>query len=201
MSNFIFHENLSCEVSLYTSTPGILHYSICIAIIPPTTIYTFYHMQGASVGQLFKKVKEVVPTLQCNQQLRLIMGEIDFRENSTQTLQDTGVRHGSSVFAVIRTVGGSDPRITWLFECKEKVITGVRTPSLRACPHCGALVEHSAACKHMKCPACGKEFCFICLSKRDEKGVWIPLYGQTGWQCGRYNTSCNPAPRQTNIPG
>ena len=162
-------------------------------------------MQDGSIGQLFKKVKEVVPTLQCNQQLRLIMGEIDLREDSTQSLQDTGIRHGSSVFAVIRTVGGSDPRITWLLECDEKVIAGVKTPSLRACPYCGALVEHSAACKHMKCPACGKEFCFICLSKRDDKaggGVsWFLFYGQTGWQCGRYNAPCAPAPRQTKIPG
>lgn len=162
-------------------------------------------MQDASILQFYKKVQEIAPALASNEELRLIVGKTELRENSTQSLQDTGIRHGSSVFAVIRTVGGSDPRITWLLECDEKVIAGVRTPSLRACPHCGALVEHSAACKHMKCPACGKEFCFICLSKRDNKpggGLsWVPFYGQTGWQCGRYNAPCTPAPRQTNIPG
>jgi len=132
------------------------------------------------------------------------MGKTDLRENSTESLLEKDIRHGSTVFAVVRAIGGSDPRVTWLLECKEKAIAGVKTPSLRACPHCGALVEHSADCKHMKCPACGKEFCFICLSKRDDKagsgGGWLTFLGQAGWQCGRYNTPCTSAPRQTNIP-
>ena len=148
------------------------------------------------------EVEKLVPLLKFNQSLRLIKGTIEFgRESSTQSLQDVGIHHGSLVYIVVKTIGGSDPRVKWLLECKEKVITGVKTPSLRACPHCWAIVEHSDACKHMKCPACGKEFCFICLSKRDDKGQgWFPFYGQTGWQCGRYNAACVSAPRQTEIP-
>lgn len=134
------------------------------------------------------------------------MGKIELSDYSTQSLQDAGIHHGSTLYTVIRTVGGDDPRIKLLLECKEKVIAGVKTPSMRACPHCGAIVEHTDACKHMKCPACSKEFCFICLSKRDDKGRpggqgWFALFGQTGWQCGRYNAPCASAPRQTNIPG
>ena len=155
--------------------------------------------------QFYQKAQEIAPALKGNQELRLLMGKTELREDSTQSLQDIGIRHGSSVYAVVRAKGGSDPRITWLHECEEKVIAGVKTPSLRACPHCGALVEHSAACKHMKCPACSKEFCFICLSKKDDKAggglSWFTSFGQAGWQCGRYNAPCTPAPRQTNIPG
>lgn len=73
--------------------------------------------------------------------------------------------------------------------CEEKDVVGVRCPSTRACPNegCGALIQHRADCKHMKCILCKTEFCFICLRRRTE-GTW---------QCGRYNTQCAPAPRQS----
>jgi len=163
-------------------------------------------MQSASMAQFFQRVREITPPLKSNEQLRLIIGKTDLREDSIESLQALGIQHGSSVTVVIRTVGGSDPRIKLLLECEEKIVAGVKTPSLRACPHCGALVEHTAACKHMKCPACGKEFCFICLSKRDNTArggqqSWLGFFGQSGWQCGRYNTPCASAPRQTHIPG
>ena len=162
-------------------------------------------MQAASTQEFYRNVRAVVPALRSNEQLRLIHGQTELREDST-TLQSLGILHGSTVFAVIRTVGGSDPRVTMLLSCPEKNIGGVKTPSLRACPHCGALVEHTDACKHMKCPVCSKEFCFICLSKRDTSGGqsqnrWFAaLWGQTGWQCGRHNSPCTSAARQTSIP-
>ena len=162
-------------------------------------------MQGATISDLYKKVGEIAPPLKLNQQLRLLMGNNEFSDDSTQSLQDASIHHGSSMYTAIRTVGGSDPRIQWLLECEETTIAGVKTPALRACPHCGGLVQHTGACKHMKCPACSKEFCFICLSKRDETSrgglSWLQLFGQAGWQCGRYNTACAPAPRQTKLPG
>ena len=173
-----------------------------VILMIPTYVITY--MQVASVQEFYRKVQAVTPALKSNQQLRLIHGQSELREGPT-TLQDLGIHHGSSVFAVIRTVGGGDPRVTMLLNCPEKNIGGVKSPSLRACPHCGALVEHTDACKHMKCPACSKEFCFICLSKRDTNGRqsqfgWMAFLGQTGWQCGRYNSPCAPAERQTSIP-
>ena len=163
-------------------------------------------VQDATVAQFYQEAENKLQPLKSNEKLRLIMGKTDLRENSTQSLQDVGIHHGSIVFAVIRVVGGSDPRIQWLLECEETTIAGVKTPLLRACPHCGGLVQHTGACKHMTCPACSKEFCFICLSKRENntsRGAmsWLSLLGQTGWQCGRYNTPCAPAPRQTKMPG
>ena len=102
----------------------------------------------------------MAPALNSNQQLRLILGQTELREDST-TLQSVGIVHGTTVFAVIRTVGGSDPRVQLLLSCPDKSIYGVTTPSTRACVHCGALVQHTDACKQMKCPACSQEFCFI----------------------------------------
>ena len=162
-------------------------------------------MQDSTVSDLHHKVREIAPQLKNNQRLRLLMGSNEFPSDSTRSIQDASIYHGASMYIAIVTVGGSDPRIQWLLECEETTIAGVKTPSLRACPHCGGLVQHTGACKHMTCPACSKEFCFICLSKRDDTSrsalSWLPLLGQTGWQCGRYNTPCAPAPRQTKMPG
>ena len=71
-----------------------------------------------------------------------------------------------------------------------KEIVGVRCPSIRLCPVCGALTEHSKDCKHVKCLFCPTKFCFICL-RTQVNGLW---------QCGAYNTKCTPAPIQTVIP-
>ena len=87
---------------------------------------------------------------------------------------------------------GEDPRLHILRETPTKIVVGVKTPSTRACPSCGALITHREACKHMVC-LCGTNFCFICLKTRD---------GPNGsWSCGAYNSKCDPAPRQTEIPG
>ena len=89
--------------------------------------------------------------------------------------------------------GGEDPRLRTLRDTPAKRVIGVLTPSTRACPSCGTLIEHTELCKHMVCP-CGTNFCFICLKVR--------AGGPTGaWECGAFNTKCKPAPRQTEIPG
>ena len=69
-------------------------------------------------------------------------------------------------------------------------LKGVKVPSIRACPTCGSLIEHGGQCKHMKCTACSKQFCFVCLRIR---------VGES-WPCGRYNTACSVAHRQTTVP-
>uniref|UniRef100_A0A669BUZ2 Probable E3 ubiquitin-protein ligase ARI5 n=1 Tax=Oreochromis niloticus TaxID=8128 RepID=A0A669BUZ2_ORENI len=62
---------------------------------------------------------------------------------------------------------------------------GIRVcPSVRACPTCGLLLEHSTeACPSVDCPRCNVTFCFVCLK-----------------HSGECLTSCIPAPRQTSIP-
>ena len=86
---------------------------------------------------------------------------------------------------------GEDHRLRILREASIKYVVGVRTPSRRACPTCGMLIEHLAQCKHMVCP-CGTQFCFICLKSKGGDGAW---------SCGTYCTKCEPAARQTSIPG
>ena len=86
---------------------------------------------------------------------------------------------------------GEDPRLRILREAPLKTVVGVQTPSRRACPTCGMLIEHLTQCKHMVCP-CGNQFCFICLKLRGTDGRW---------NCGTYNSKCKSASRQINIPG
>ncbi|XP_052809455.1 uncharacterized protein LOC128237919 [Mya arenaria] len=82
------------------------------------------------------------------------------------------------------------PVLQTLKECDRKIIVGVpNCPSIRACPKCGQLIEHTEACKHMAC-RCGQEFCFICLKMKDSSGKF---------QCGSYKTKCAVAPVQTTI--
>ena len=69
--------------------------------------------QLAALSQFYQKVRVVAPALNSNQQLRLILGQTELREDST-TLQAAGIVHAATVFAVIRTVGGSDPRVQML---------------------------------------------------------------------------------------
>ena len=130
-------------------------------------------------------MRAVTPALNSNQQLRLIFGRTELREDST-TLQSIGIQHGSSTFGVIRTVGGSDPCIQLLQVCPDKCMYGIINLSTRAYVHCGALVQHVEACKQMECPACSKEFQFVCLREKDSGGN----------KCA----NCKTAPRQTNIP-
>lgn len=63
---------------------------------------------------------------------------------------------------------------------------GIRVcPSVRACPTCGLLLQHSKkGCPSVFCPRCSGTFCFVCL-KRSSTCLEI---------------RCTPAPRQTSIP-
>lgn len=126
------------------------------------------------------------------EEMRLITGTKELNSYMDKRLCDPelGLKHGGSLGIVMRQRGGSDPRVQMLQNCPNKEVVGVSTPSMRACPWCGALVQHIEACKQMICPACNREFCFICLKKKEGS-----------WQCGSYNTKCTPAPRQTYIPG
>ena len=74
--------------------------------------------------------------------------------------------------------------------CSTKGLYGVQVPEVRACPHCKKAINHKEACKHMTCPSCGTEFCYICLSIKSKS-----------WSCGSYNSPCTAAPRQvlTNL--
>ena len=139
--------------------------------------------------QLFQEVRKKVSA---GEEMRLITGTKELNNYMDKRLYDSelGLKHCSSVGVVMRQRGGSDPRVQMLQNCPNKDVVGVYTPSIRACPFCGALVQHTDACKHMNCPACSRAFCFICLKKNEG-----------GWQCGSYNSKCTPAPRQTYIPG
>ena len=139
-------------------------------------------LQDATSTDLFKAMKEKVPS-----PLHAIDDKQELSDDSTLlTNQATNL----TSFAVMDTKGDSDLRVQFLQSCPNKDVIGVSTPSIRACPFCGALVQHTDACKHMNCPACSRAFCFICLKKNEG-----------GWQCGSYNSKCTPAPRQTYIPG
>uniref|UniRef100_A0AAQ6AR38 RING-type domain-containing protein n=1 Tax=Amphiprion ocellaris TaxID=80972 RepID=A0AAQ6AR38_AMPOC len=69
-------------------------------------------------------------------------------------------------------------------------ITGC--PSIRACPTCGSLLEHSKIfCKSMVCPRCKVKFCFVCLK----------LFSRC-LKTSHHYTLCSSgvASRQTSIP-
>lgn len=70
-------------------------------------------------------------------------------------------------------------------------LSGSNCPSIRACPNCGTFVNHKDKCKHMTCPICQLEFCFVCLKCKGEDGKW---------QCGSFNSECTTAARQISIP-
>ena len=92
--------------------------------------------------------------------------------------------------------GGSDcknprcqsdgPKFAKLLSCPMKTIYGRECPSLRACPGCGAIIEHIDACMQMDCMWCKFKFCVICLRKTAE----CP-YSR--------NPNCTLAPRQVTI--
>ena len=43
-----------------------------------------------------------------------------------------------------------------LLNCPVKKIGNVKNvPSIRSCPKCSQLIEHTEACKHMQCKKCG----------------------------------------------
>uniref|UniRef100_A0A3Q2GG40 Probable E3 ubiquitin-protein ligase RNF144A-A n=1 Tax=Cyprinodon variegatus TaxID=28743 RepID=A0A3Q2GG40_CYPVA len=76
----------------------------------------------------------------------------------------------------------------------EKVKGVTECPSIRACPTCGILVEHTGKqCKNITCRQCKVEFCFVCLKITTEcrKAPKPDYYGPC---------STGIAPRQTSIP-
>ncbi|XP_039463849.1 uncharacterized protein LOC120432731 [Oreochromis aureus] len=79
-----------------------------------------------------------------------------------------------------------NPSLETLIKCPNIAFDSVKeSPSVRACPTCGLLLEHSKKlCKFVDCPRCNVLFCFVCLKCSGE--------------CWR--TRCTPAPRQTSIP-
>uniref|UniRef100_A0A8C6U9J6 RING-type domain-containing protein n=1 Tax=Neogobius melanostomus TaxID=47308 RepID=A0A8C6U9J6_9GOBI len=92
--------------------------------------------------------------------------------------------------------GCSNKNLELLQTCKTidlpEVQGATNCPSVRACPKCGAIVEHSRKfCKNVHCPRCRLEFCFICLKAKKK--------------CNRTSTPYSlcqggVAPRQTSIP-
>ena len=139
--------------------------------------------------QVLKKIntgEEMLEEMSLMNGVRYLHNCMDSRIND----DEVGLSNGSYVYIMIRVRGAGDPRVQMLQSCPNKDVIGVSTPSIRACPFCGALVQHTDACKQMNCPACSRAFCFICLKKNEG-----------GWQCGSWNTKCTPAPRQTHIPG
>lgn len=79
---------------------------------------------------------------------------------------------------------------------KAKMITkyGCTFPNIRACPTCGALVEHTGvACKFTTCPQCKIPYCFLCLKTESECLKTVP---------SGYHRACSVpvAPQQTAIP-
>ena len=77
-----------------------------------------------------------------------------------------------------------------LHSAPKKIIGGVECTSYRLCPNCSAKIAHKQDCKHIVCPTCNTEFCFICLSLK-KNDVWL---------CGSYDDPCVPAPVQLPAP-
>lgn len=77
--------------------------------------------------------------------------------------------------------------------CNEVVMSytdnKLKAPAVRACPNCGEGINHGGGCKHMSCPKCSTNFCFVCLSIYNKQ--------KKSWPCGGYGDSCKLAPRQT----
>ena len=87
---------------------------------------------------------------------------------------------------------GSDPRIQYLASRPSKTIGKVPgCPTVRGCPKCGILLEHTDACKHMDCKSCKHKFCFVCLKSPNAQGQW---------PCGSHQDVCTIAPCQTTLP-
>lgn len=87
---------------------------------------------------------------------------------------------------------GKRATVELLAKCPVKTINHASdSPSLRACPKCGNVIEHESACKRVECNRCKILFCFICLRIRTSS-------------CSDYYPCpdrCATAARQNLIPG
>ena len=88
---------------------------------------------------------EVRKKVNVGEELRLTTGTKDLNSCMNERIADIGLSHGSTICVVMRQRGGNDPRVQMLQNCGNKDVVGVSTPSIRACPHCGALVQHIEA--------------------------------------------------------
>ena len=85
---------------------------------------------------------------------------------------------------------GSTSHIKHMLEnCPTKSIySATSVPIYRLCPKCSTFIEHKEKCKHMRCPMCATNFCFVCLKMQDDEGEW---------QSGSFMDVCEVAPIQT----
>jgi len=91
--------------------------------------------------------------------------------------------HLSNVIILIRQKGDSNHQIKMLQNCDNRTAVGVTKPVISACPHCEAIVQHTADFKH-KYP-CKKGLCFICSKTK-------PYYVDLGYYGMRAPTSIHP---------
>ena len=138
----------------------------------------YSYIQDATRTELYTAIKQKVPS--SNNASSHVLSSTQELYDDSPPLTDYNFTSNLQLF--------NDPQVQILQNCAEKQVVGVSTPSIRACPFCGALVQHIEACKHVNCPACSRAFCFICLKKYEG-----------GWQCGSYNKKCSPAPRQKQL--
>lgn len=119
--------------------------------------------------KVFEEVRKKLPGL--GDGLRLSTGTVEFgSENMEKRICDLNCVNGSTIFVLFRQRGGSDPRVQMLQSCGNTNVAGVTTPSIIACPHFGALMQHTEACKHMNCPI-HRNYLFHMLDNKDCR--WI----------------------------
>lgn len=94
--------------------------------------------------------------------------------------------------------GCTNQALELLRTCPDIVFASVKgvtgCPCVRACPHCGMLVEHDKTkCKNVICCRCKQEFCFVCLKITQECQRLTPnsYYGPC---------STGVTPRQAALP-
>lgn len=105
----------------------------------------------------------------------------EFTENVREQILAKNTTHDNTFKLRLLQECGLAPRIEYcgVTDC----------PAMRACPHCGVIIEYEARCKHMTC-VCRHQFCFLCLGSQDQHA------GNT-WNI---SVRCPLAPRQTEIP-
>uniref|UniRef100_A0A3Q3K141 RING-type domain-containing protein n=2 Tax=Monopterus albus TaxID=43700 RepID=A0A3Q3K141_MONAL len=84
--------------------------------------------------------------------------------------------------------GCGNESLKTLATCPDITIESVTCPSIRACPTCGALLQHDGVtCKYTNCPRCRANICFVCLESSRVSFHFTHCCGGV-------------APRQTSVP-